>query len=40
MIVTFEEKYLEELYHNGATSDKKHRYQPSVIKRYKNISWH
>jgi len=35
MIVTFEEKYLEELYVNGATSDKKHRYQPSIIKRCK-----
>lgn len=35
MIVTFEEKYLEELYLNGASSDKKHRYQPSIVKRYK-----
>lgn len=35
MIVTFEEKYLEELYINGAASDKKHRYQPSIVKRYK-----
>jgi len=36
MIVTFEETYLKELYENGVTSDKKHRYQPSVIDRYKN----
>lgn len=36
MIVTFEEKYLKELYEYGVTTDKKHRYQPSIIKRYKN----
>ncbi|MCM1483927.1 MAG: type II toxin-antitoxin system RelE/ParE family toxin [Muribaculaceae bacterium] len=35
MIVTFEETYLKELYENGATSDKKHRFQPNVINRYK-----
>lgn len=35
MIVIFEEKYLEELYLNGASSDKKHRYQPNIVKRYK-----
>jgi len=36
MIVTFEETYLMELYVNGVTSDKKHRYQPSIVKRYIN----
>lgn len=36
MIVAFEETYLKELYENGVTSDKKHRFQPSVVKRYKN----
>ncbi|MCM1320440.1 MAG: type II toxin-antitoxin system RelE/ParE family toxin [Muribaculaceae bacterium] len=35
MIVTFEETYLEELYESGTSSNKKHRYQPSIIKRYK-----
>lgn len=36
MIVTFEETYLKELYENGKTSDKKHRFQPNIIKRYKD----
>jgi proteic killer suppression protein len=36
MIVTFEETYLKELYENGKTSDKKHRFQPDIIKRYKD----
>lgn len=34
MIVTFEKKYLKELYDTGSSSDKKHRYQPSIVKRY------
>lgn len=36
MIVTFEETYLKELYEKGKTSDKKHRYQPGIVKRYKD----
>jgi proteic killer suppression protein len=36
MIVTFEEIYLKELYENGKTSDKKHRFQPDIVKRYKD----
>lgn len=36
MIVTFEHTYLKELYDNGKTSDKKHRFQPSIVKRYKD----
>lgn len=36
MIVTFEKTYLKELYECGKTSDKKHRFQPSIIKRYKD----
>lgn len=36
MIVTFEQTYLKELYENGKTSDKKHRFQPSIVKRYKD----
>lgn len=36
MIVTFEKTYLKELYENGSSSDKKHRFQPSIAKRYKD----
>ena len=35
MIVTFEEKYLQELYETGKTTEKKHRFQPGVAKKYK-----
>ncbi|MCH5236928.1 MAG: type II toxin-antitoxin system RelE/ParE family toxin [Muribaculaceae bacterium] len=35
MIITFEEDYLKDLYTEGSSSDKKHRYQPEIIKRYK-----
>ncbi|WP_291529609.1 type II toxin-antitoxin system RelE/ParE family toxin [Bacteroides sp. UBA939] len=35
MIVTFDKEYLRELYITGKCSDKKHRFQPDVIKRYK-----
>lgn len=34
MIVTFKEQYLEDLYKLGAAKDKKHRYQPNVIRGY------
>lgn len=34
MIVTFEKTYLKELYENGVSSDKKHRFQPNIAKRY------
>jgi proteic killer suppression protein len=34
MEITFEEKYLEELYKDGKTSDKKYRFQPDIVKRY------
>lgn len=34
MIVRFEEKYLEELYTEGKCSNRKHRYQPELIKAY------
>ena len=37
MIVTFEEEYLRELYDLGQASDKKHRYQPQIIKKYTRI---
>lgn len=35
MFVTFEEKYLQDLYEKGKTDDKKHRFQPDIVKRYK-----
>lgn len=35
MEITFEKEYLSELYYKGKTSDKKHRFQPEVIKKYK-----
>ena len=35
MEVHFEKKYLSDLYYKGKTTDKKHRFQPDVIKRYK-----
>ena len=34
MKVTFDKKYLQELYEDGKTSDKKYRFQPSIVKRY------
>jgi toxin HigB-1 len=35
MLVTFEEKYLQELYEYGKASDKKHRFQPEIVQKYK-----
>ena len=35
MVIEFEKDYLRELYEEGKSSDKKHRYQPSIIKQYK-----
>ena len=37
MLVTFEKEYLRELYEKGQTSDKKHRYQPQIVKKYLRI---
>lgn len=34
MIVTFEEEYLRQLYEDGRCKDKKHRYQPDIVRRY------
>lgn len=36
MEIEFEKNYLRELYELGKTTDKKHRFQPSVTKQYKN----
>jgi proteic killer suppression protein len=35
MIVTFEEEYLRDLYETGKTADKKHRFQPEIVRKYK-----
>ncbi|MBN2765132.1 MAG: type II toxin-antitoxin system RelE/ParE family toxin [Paludibacteraceae bacterium] len=37
MIITFEKLYLQELYKKGNTSDKKHRFQPAIIRKYIRI---
>lgn len=37
MLVTFEKEYLRELYEEGQASDKKHRFQPQVVKKYTRI---
>jgi len=34
MIVTFEEKYLQELFETGKAEDKKHRFQPEIVRKY------
>lgn len=34
MIVTFEYEYLRILYEDGRSPDKKHRFQPDIIRRY------
>lgn len=36
MEIKFTQKYLRELYEFGRTTDKKHRFQPDVIKRYQS----
>ena len=35
MEIKFDKKYLEELYLEGRTSDKKHRFQPHIIAKYR-----
>lgn len=34
MKITFEKKYLAELYLDGRCNDKKHRYQPQIVRKY------
>lgn len=34
MEITFERDYLRELYYDGVTRDKQHRYQPQIVKKY------
>ena len=35
MIVTFEKDYLRDLYESGKTTYKKYRFQPEVVRKYK-----
>jgi proteic killer suppression protein len=35
MDIKFDKKYLEELYYTGKTTDKKYRFQPQIVVRYK-----
>lgn len=35
MEIKFDKKYLEELYFKGKASDKKHRFQPQIIAKYR-----
>ncbi len=35
MEIKFDKKYLEELYEAGTTTDKKHRFQPQIVKKYR-----
>ncbi|MDR2585083.1 MAG: type II toxin-antitoxin system RelE/ParE family toxin [Prevotellaceae bacterium] len=35
MIVTFDKDYLRDLYETGKTTDKKHRFQPEIVRKYK-----
>ena len=37
MIITFEKAYLKQLYEEGKTNDKKHRFQPHIIERYQKV---
>lgn len=34
MEITFEKEYLRELFYDGKASDKRHRYQPEIVRRY------
>lgn len=37
MQIVFQKEYLSELYYNGKSSDKKHRFQPDIVKRYTHV---
>lgn len=37
MLLEFDKDYLLDLYQTGSTSDKKHRYQPAVIRGYQKV---
>ena len=35
MEITFDKRYLKELYEPGKTGDKKHRFQPQTVRKYR-----
>ncbi|MBP5170858.1 MAG: type II toxin-antitoxin system RelE/ParE family toxin [Bacteroidales bacterium] len=37
MIVIFEQEYLRELYEDGRASDKKHWFQPQIVRKYTRV---
>jgi proteic killer suppression protein len=37
MEITFEKEYLRELFYDGVASDKQHRYQPHIIRKYVRV---
>lgn len=37
MIVTFTQTYLRDLYADGKASDKQHRFQPQIVKKYAKV---
>ncbi|MDR0559461.1 MAG: type II toxin-antitoxin system RelE/ParE family toxin [Prevotellaceae bacterium] len=36
MIVTFEKEYLRDLYETGKSVDKKYRFQPEIVRKYRH----
>lgn len=37
MEIRFDKEYLRELYYEGRTSDRQHRYQPQVVEKYVHV---
>lgn len=37
MEIRFQQEYLRELYYKGKTSDKKHRFQPQIVRKYAQV---
>ena len=37
MEIKFEKDYLRELFYDGVAKDKKHRYQPDIVRRYVRV---
>ena len=37
MDITFEKDYLRELFYDGVASDKQHRYQPQIVRKYVQV---
>ena len=37
MQIVFQKEYLSELYYTGKSNDKKHRFQPDIVKRYTHV---